>query len=306
MLPICVLKGVVTQAAPMYPHQALLDDLSKYSESALELDVDLEDGRSGGRHRQALGVDLPVVVINLARRTDRWRAVSNRLAAVGLTRLIRAPAVEGASLSEAVLGRIARTPSVHIERAPDSHNSLTLPAIGCFLSHLAIWRCASASRCRRLLVLEDDVVPAKGFEAGRLRSMLESLPAEAGLVLLGRTIMNGMAERAGGDGLARIYYFNGTFAYLVTPAACATLYAAMLPIRRHIDHQLSEMLIARRQEMAAWSLEPPLFEHDWSLYSDCYVPISGESEADRELAAHLESRRRLLLTEGRLLLPVAE
>ncbi len=37
----------------------------------------------------------PVIVINLAHRTDRWEAISGRMAAIGLDKLIKAPAVEG-------------------------------------------------------------------------------------------------------------------------------------------------------------------------------------------------------------------
>src|SRR5262245_37622251 len=48
---------------------------------------------------QAIGVDLPIVVINLPHRTDRWQALSRRMSAVGLDKLIRVPAVEGALLS---------------------------------------------------------------------------------------------------------------------------------------------------------------------------------------------------------------
>jgi glycosyl transferase, family 25 len=41
---------------------------------------------------QGNGVDLPVVVINLPHRTDRWQTLSRRASAIGLTKLIRAPA----------------------------------------------------------------------------------------------------------------------------------------------------------------------------------------------------------------------
>jgi hypothetical protein len=51
-----------------------------------------------GNCKQASGLDLPVVVINLPRRTDRWRILSRRMSEVGLTKLIRTPAIEGARL----------------------------------------------------------------------------------------------------------------------------------------------------------------------------------------------------------------
>ena len=56
---------------------------------------------------QASGVDLPVVVINLPHRTDRWQALFRRMSAVGLTKLIKAPAVEGARLSDGQIAALA-------------------------------------------------------------------------------------------------------------------------------------------------------------------------------------------------------
>jgi GR25 family glycosyltransferase involved in LPS biosynthesis len=255
---------------------------------------------------QAVGVDLPIAVINLAHRTDRWQAVSSRMAAVGLNKLIKVPAIEGAKLALDQIAPLLGQPASLIENAPRSHYTMTRPAIGCFLSHLAVWQWMMSNKLPQLLVFEDDANPAADFDAARFRTVLGSLPQDAGMVLLGRIIMNGMADRADGASLARMYYFNGTFAYLITPAACRALIPRLLPLNGHIDHQISKVLIDLRHEFAAYYTEPPFFEPDWSLRSDCYVPLIDESDADRELGALLVARRQLLLEEGRpLLAPVA-
>ena len=169
---------------------------------------------------QASGIDLPVVVINLPHRTDRWQTLSRRMTAVGLTKLIRASAVEGSRLSDGQIAALLRSRADGIDEAPRSHLTLTRPAIGCFLSHLAIWRWVLGTSLPRVLVLEDDAAPAAHYSPARFCSVVASIPEEAGLVFLGRMIMGGLADRPEGSQLARIYYFNGTFAYLITPAAC--------------------------------------------------------------------------------------
>src|SRR5262249_16645237 len=143
------------------------------------------------------------------------------------------------------------------------------------------------------------------FDPARFCKVLTSIPLDFGMVFLGRIIMNGMADRPDGSDFARIFYFNGTFAYLVTPAACRTLIRHLLPLDRHLDHQISKMLIERRHVFAAYYTEPQFFEPDWSLRSDCYVPLSREKDADRELGQILGTSRRLLLEEGRPLLASA-
>ena len=227
------------------------------------------------------------------------------MAAVGLNKLIKVPAVEGARLSLDQINALLQTPVRSIDQAPRSHLALTPPAIGCLLSHLAIWRWTIANDFPRVLVFEDDAAPAADFDAGSFRIAMRSLRG-AGLVFVGRIIMNGLADRpTDGATLARLYYFNGTFAYIITPAACRTLIRAMIRPDRHIDHQISKVLIDQRATFPAYYTVPHFFEPDWSLRSDCYVPIEGETDADRELGQLLDSNRRLLLSEGRPLLPAS-
>lgn len=251
---------------------------------------------------QSVGVDLPIAVINLPHRTDRWQAVSSRMGAIGLNKLIKVPAIEGAKLSLEAIKPLLAQPIDVIEAAPRSHFTLTRPAIGCYLSHLAIWQWVIDNNVPRVLVFEDDANPAPGFDPARFRSVINAMPQDAGLVFLGRIIMNGMADKAQGDELARLYFFNGTFAYLITPQACRTLMPLLIPLDGHIDHQLSTKLIEHRHDFAAHYVEPAFFEPDWSLRSDCYVPLAETTDADRALGALLNTNRQLLLDEGRPLL----
>jgi hypothetical protein len=114
--------------------------------------------------------------------------------------------------------------------------------------------------------------------------------------------MDGLAERPEKSELARVYYFNGTFAYLITPAACRRLLPHLLSLRSHVDHQISRVLIEQRHVFSAYYTQPRLFEPDWSLRSDCYVPLADETVADRELGQIIEVARRVLADEGRPLL----
>lgn len=263
------------------------------------------DLRFDGDCAQVNGLDLPVVVINLAHRTDRWETLSRRMSAAGLTKLIKAPAIDGWRLPDNQIAALLGAPADSIDGAPRSHLTLTRPAIGCFLSHLAVWHWLLGTDLPRALVLEDDAAPATHFDPARFRSAVEAIPKEAGLVFLGRMIMGGLADRHEGAYLARIYYFNGTFAYLIAPSACRTLLRHLFPLEAHIDHQISKVLIAERRVFPAYYTEPHFFEPDWSQRSDCYVPLADDSVADRELGQVIDANRRMLLGEGRRLLATA-
>jgi GR25 family glycosyltransferase involved in LPS biosynthesis len=256
-----------------------------------------------GNYRHANGIELPVIVINLPRRVDRWETLCRRMNGAGLTRLIKAPAIDGMDLPGAQIAALTGLDGKNVDEAPRSHLSLTRPAVGCFLSHLAIWRRLIDENLPRALILEDDAAPTAICSGEKLQSALAFMPDDAGLVFPGLIIMGGLAERSTVCGLARIYYFNGTFAYFVTPAMCRRLLRHLLPLRSHVDHQISHLLVEQRHALPAYYLNPQLFAPDWSLRSDCYVPLAEEGTADHELGQIIKNNRRLLLEEGRPLLP---
>ncbi len=254
--------------------------------------------------RQSLGLDLPVAVINLPHRADRWHAVSSRMATAGIDKLLKVPAIVGAQLPDATIGQFLGLSRAYKDAAPLSHLSLTKPAIGCFLSHLSVWHRIIESGLPRVLVLEDDARPTAAYDPRRFRSFVESLPQNAGLVFPGCLIMAGLAETPSASSpLARLFYFNGTFSYLITPDACRFLLDRILPLRAHIDHQLSSIFLADRNHFAAFYATAPFFEPDWSLVSDCYVPLADDVAADDELGRLLRMQRKLLADEGHVLLP---
>ncbi|MDL2336840.1 MAG: glycosyltransferase family 25 protein [Pseudomonadota bacterium] len=88
--------------------------------------------------------DLAIFVINLDRSADRRRMMQARLATAGLV----------AQFFPAVDGRVLRRDSMDdLEKA----SGLSDGEVGCYLSHLSVWRAISESRVARALVLEDDV-----------------------------------------------------------------------------------------------------------------------------------------------------
>jgi hypothetical protein len=112
--------------------------------------------------------------------------------------------------------------------------------------------------------------------------------------------MAGLAAATEHASLRRVYYFNGTYAYLITRKGCAKLLKQLLPLRAHIDHQISDALLKNRASLFAYAVRPPLFEHDFSSWSDAYVPIARSDEADRQLGALLSSARNVLRQDGRI------
>lgn len=134
-----------------------------------------------GDSAQAIGVDLTVAVINLPHRTDKWNAISKRMAGIGLNKLIKVPAVEGARLSLEAITPLLSQPAAQIEAAPQSHFTLTRPAIGCFLSHIATWQWMIANKLPRLLTSK--TMPTRPRVSMRTDSVTSSAPSRLRPVL---------------------------------------------------------------------------------------------------------------------------
>lgn len=258
---------------------------------------------SGSLHaRQANGLDLPTFAINLDRRPDRWHALTHRFRVVGIDNIVRAPAVDGAKLSRETLSLFLGEGVDSSDAPPECHLSLTRPAVGCFLSHLSIWKRVAGSGLPRVMVMEDDASPTPDFDAASFAAALQSQP-RTGILFPGCAVMSGLAESRQQNGLVRVYYFNGTFAYIVSAQSCAYLLRRLLPMRMHIDHQISHLLFERREEFPGLSMQPAVVQPDWSLGSDCYVALRDETGADRAQRLLLDECRNTLEAEGRRLRP---
>jgi hypothetical protein len=73
-------------------------------------------------------------------------------------------------------------------------------------------------------------------------------------------------------------------------------------MRAHIDHQISAALRRHRDSLFAYAATPSLFDHDFSSWSDAYIPLAANNEADRQLDAVLRSARAILRTHSRVTL----
>ncbi len=114
-------------------------------------------------------MDPDLVVINLDRAADRLRRFQAENAHLPAPR--RLAAIDGR--------RLDRDASIR-DGIITANNAYTLPALGCALSHVALWRqCAAGTRA--LTVCEDDAVLHRHFLAGQARVMA-TLPPDWDIV----------------------------------------------------------------------------------------------------------------------------
>jgi GR25 family glycosyltransferase involved in LPS biosynthesis len=241
-----------------------------------------------------------IVVINLDRRPDRWERCRTRLAAASLARCERFSAVDGRALDLAVRDRSFVHPAALAALGGPlrEHVDMSIGAVGCFLSHLRVWSAISSDGvASRVLVFEDDAEPTEEFNAWSAEeqsTLLTRVPSDFDLLLLGCNVVGDLACPTMVPGVRRIFYFNATHSYVITRAAMGKLAPLLLPIRMHIDHQISRLLIARPEEIRAYALDRAWFTYTWPDESDVEEALVDEGHADRVLADCVAGARAAL------------
>lgn len=175
----------------------------------------------------------PILVINLAGSTTRWRKVSSELNSCGLS-YERHEAVDGRTLLKEEIALLAPWDST------DFFKPLSPGEIGCFLSHVSAAERIVREGWERTLVLEDDILLAEDF-ATKLEDLLAIPGQPIDLIKIEGELRGGEAlvVSPGGQKLyrhrrppsrtaAQIWSLNGARKFLTTAR----------PFRRPVDVHL--------------------------------------------------------------------
>mgnify|MGYP001765013291 CR=1 FL=1 len=192
--------------------------------------------------------DIPVWLINLPRATKRRARMDAQLSRLPLNVTVF-PGVDGKAEEQ----RLLQTVDIPaFER--NMGRKILIGGIGCYHSHLGVWRAFLDSGQPVALVLEDDVV----FHDDFIQAV------DHGLAVMGEwDILKLNAIRAklkipqGKVGPYTLTAYagpaTGTGAYLITRAAAERILPLMLPVTRATDHEINRFF---RHGQRLFGLEP--------------------------------------------------
>ena len=206
---------------------------------------------------------VPVKVINLDRRPDRWRAAARALSAAGLSEVCRVAAVDGQRLdgSEEDLA-LFRDNSFGSRRG----------VIGCALSHIGLWRVLAAEPAgsAAYLVLEDDVALAGDFlgQWGRRHDEVVELDPKWDLIYLGMHChprpgaAEGIEPRVARLARPPAGMIGGTFAYALRRSGALKLLGWIAG--GGMPCPVDTYIMARLSEMRAYAVTPAIAFSDFA------------------------------------------
>jgi GR25 family glycosyltransferase involved in LPS biosynthesis len=156
------------------------------------------------------------------------------------------------------------------------HYDVTRGAVGCYLSHLDIYKKIAASNKKYGLIFEDDVMIATDFYK-RMLYGLNTVPNNWDIYLLGLICLKCNINNDYID----VNRFWGTHAYLVKKNTAAKLvsYLSKL-INKQIDADLS--LLIKQNKIKVYSINPIIVVQHNEFESDIQVPVENNIDAFSE------------------------
>eukprot|EP00043_Microstomoeca_roanoka_P014219 m.140243 g.140243 ORF g.140243 m.140243 type:complete len:780 (-) comp15959_c3_seq2:432-2771(-) len=196
---------------------------------------------------------------------ERYLEMKTKLMASGVDESLihRLPGVNGSALNleqlthDGFLSYGAYLSAIN-QRSVVGGHYMTPGALGCYMSHVAVWQDANRLN-RSIMVFEDDVHISSNFLFELKRSMAD-LPSRWHLFYPASIINTAEVRRVTRSYSRRLYQVYGqmwgTYAYMISPEGAAKLLGIPYPAQ----HQIDSYMIAQRDRLGL-----AVFRNKWNL-----------------------------------------
>jgi len=221
---------------------------------------------------------IPKYVINLDKRTDRWKHFESQPGLPDFQNIRRYSAVDGNALNIDNDKRVSLFTHLNILRGERrSHWDInTKGGIGCYMSHVNIWEEFQNSQYEVALVMEDDIILSKD-SANTLKTWIKEskvmqntdlwdfciLAPTKGIETSSKDRKPLMPLYKDDPTCIRLELFNCMVAYLITKKGVRKIMPHIYPIEGHIDWFLSASSQLKIINVCAPS--KPLFKYKYTV-----------------------------------------
>lgn len=191
--------------------------------------------------------ELPVYMINMNERKDRWKRAMSSEAIRKFNFLERLPATNGKELKYRTEKRISLGTRLRIFRNyRRSHYEIaTLGAIGASISHIRTWEKFYKSEKPFCIVMEDDAIWLPEYIT-RINTILPSVPSTCSIWLLGCYPKTLVVEHLKSEKpWNKVHNFTAAHSYILTREAAKKLLEEPYPIETHIEYYITTVATLR-------------------------------------------------------------
>jgi GR25 family glycosyltransferase involved in LPS biosynthesis len=182
---------------------------------------------------------LELYLINLEHRKDRFEITNNLLKDYNFNDVIRFPAVLGINISNEELIKIVEPSAIKsiLNNYRKDHHELSYGAVGCYLSHVNIWKKLEFDNLDYAIIFEDDALP--NFSFFELKDIIKNyVPDDWDIILFGGIYNNNTKIN---DYILKIFTFYEMHAYIINKKGALKLLPKVFPIKKQIDSLLSDL-----------------------------------------------------------------
>jgi glycosyl transferase family 25 len=156
------------------------------------------------------------------------------------------------------------------------HYDLTRGAVGCYLSHLSIYKKIIDSDKEYGIIFEDDSIMASDFYE-RLQYGINNIPDDWDIFLLGLTCLKCDIKLD----YINVIRFWGTHGYIIKNKSAKKLLEYLdRPLSKQIDADIS--LLIKRKVIKVYGINPIIVAQEGSFKSDIQMDVIDSSEAFNE------------------------
>lgn len=204
---------------------------------------------------------IKIFVINLSSNHKRWQSIQQQLQDANVTNFERFPAVWGKMLETSPDRELVD--DYILEKAKKSarefHWDHNLGSLGCYLSHVKIWKVIEKENDDLFIVCEDDVAIPRDF-LDRLNFVLENAPPHWGYLNIGITgqIIRNIKHPTfkSNDIIWEERPATCTGCYVITKKMATNFLRHAFPVRKQVDWWISDMRSIFKKQI--WIIKQPI------------------------------------------------
>jgi GR25 family glycosyltransferase involved in LPS biosynthesis len=224
---------------------------------------------------------MPMYVINLDRRQDRWETFSKQKLVAFFTGLERFPATDGKYLDQANDKRISLHTRENIRNnIRRSHYEInTVGACGASFSHAGCWEKFLATEDKYCMIIEDDcMLRDEDFKKAVVLS--KRIPSDFDIWILGyHQIKGGGTPIMPGSPWQNVNHFTGAHCYIIKRNAAEILLKEVFPIETHIEFYMvscsktNKLKILKNEHLRVPQLVEETLNNDSDTVGDSTCPL---------------------------------
>jgi len=241
----------------------------------------MEEEGGGGSPPQGKKMDitnLPVFVINMNERKDRWKRAMSNEALRMFKKLKRFPATNGKKLKYRTEKRISIQTRLRIYRnyRRSHYEMATLGAVGASISHIRAWERFVESGAPMCIIMEDDAIWTSDH-IDKANELYGSLPDGWGIWIMGHYPKNLVIEHLNANKpWNKVYSFTAAHSYLITREAAKKLLEEPYPIETHIEYYMTATAVLKGISIV----------HHPEMFVDFYRTFIGPRTNDSNTSQH--------------------